>query len=219
MLPALPSLLGSLMPPLGRWSRLAAVLSLLLLTSCARWHALNTGAREPTKAPPVRAKPMSATYDDAEYAPYREIGSGRITGQAFGRSSDGTTYSAAGLGVYLSPVTSYSREWYRRTVLRGDSLSNFDPRARSFITRTVAGTDGDFYFDHLPAGEYYVISWINWDEPDGEGGSSYRKICVGSSVRLSAGADVDVVLEPISLWNGWRRAWYPAVPDTSILAR
>ena len=206
------------MPPLGRW--LAVPAALLLLSSCASWRELNSGPRQPTTTRPApRLKTMVATYDDAEYAPYREMGSGRITGQAFGRSSDGATYSGAGLGVYLSPVTKYSREWYQRTVLRGDSLSNFDPRARSFITRTVAGIDSDFFFDHLPAGEYYVVSWISWEEADREGSVVGRKVCVGSTVRLEAGAAVDVVLEPVSNWNGWRRTWYPAIADTAIVGR
>jgi len=204
------------MPPLGRWFQFAAVLlALLLLASCARWHALNTGPRQPPPRPAPRPTPMVTPYDDAEYARYREPGTGRITGQAFARSSDGVTYSAAGQGVYISPVTSYSREWYRRTVLRGDSIANFDPRARGFVTRTVADIDGEFFFAQLPAGEYYVVSWVSWTESDGES-TTPRRVCLGRQVRLDEGASVDAVLEPVSLWNPSRRVWYPTVPDTLV---
>jgi len=108
-------------------------------------------------------KKRLATFDPAEYERYQVAGTGSIEGQAFLVRDDGVPVPAAGRTIFCNPVTSYSTEFYNRWVLNYEVLEDADPRAdAAAFWKTTGDAEGRFRFDGLPAGEYYVYSWINW---------------------------------------------------------
>lgn len=117
-------------------------------------------------------KARVTTFDPAEYAPYREKGTGVVAGQAFVRTAGGRVVTAAGREVYLYPATKDAEEWYQRSVIGEEQLEAMqEPGAREAVTstrrKTLADADGRFTFEGLPAGDYYVTSLITWEVPVG----------------------------------------------------
>ena len=108
-----------------------------------------------------------AAFNPEEYEPYARAGTGAIVGQAFLVRDDGIPVPAAGRTVFCNPVTTYSTEFYNRWVVGYEVLEESDPRAdEAPFWKTTGDVDGRFRFEGLPAGEYYVYSWINWQAID-----------------------------------------------------
>lgn len=103
----------------------------------------------------------------------------------------GGVVKGAGREVVLVPVTAYSTEWYDRLVVKYENLTEADDRAKSNSRTVQANGDGDFEFDGLPAGEYYLACWINWQVPSGygsttEGGIAHAKVTVSEGQTSKA---------------------------------
>lgn len=153
---------------MGRTSSIVALLAAVLLAGC-------TGS--------LKRQPYGAQFISDEYAPYERVGTGRLVGQAFLVQRSGFVVKGAGRTVMLVPVTSISTEWYEKYVVNGIEMQDADDRARQFSRVTQANGDGDFAFEGLPAGEYYVTCLINWQIPAGnitttEGGIACAKVTV-----------------------------------------
>jgi len=110
-------------------------------------------------------QPRQATFVQAEYDPYAGKGSGSIAGQAFLKTRAGDVKFGAGETVNLNPVTSYSTEWFERAVLAGEALETPDERAAPYRRSCIADGSGQFRFEQLPAGEYYLACPIVWEYP------------------------------------------------------
>ena len=67
--------------------------------------------------------------------------------------------------MYLKPATTYSTEWFRREVVDGKTLSPPDARATPFGRSTKANENGEFCFDDLPSGHYYLAACTRWERP------------------------------------------------------
>ena len=108
--------------------------------------------------------PRQASFDPQEYAPYAKAGHGTITGQVSLKNVDGAVTSGGGCKeVFLEPVTSYSSEWIERAVMRNETLSAPDSRAITYRRTTSTDGLGNFRFDKLPAGSYYVSCMMQYD--------------------------------------------------------
>ena len=59
----------------------------------------------------------------------------------------------AGNEAYLNPVTSYSTEWYRVSVVGGRSLRKPNRKALAYNRVTRADGKGKFCFENIPAGK------------------------------------------------------------------
>lgn len=141
-------------------------------------------------------QPRKATLDLNEYEPYGRAGNATVQGEAFLVRQDGVVVPAAGCDIHLVPVTAYSTEFYERTVKKGEDLETADQRVRPFTRTTVGNSLGHFTFTDLPAGDYYVYTWIIWKAYDSNryvgiyeyntGGSVYDKIHVsdGQTVKV-----------------------------------
>lgn len=203
-------------------SRHALLLGLGLLAviaGCASWRELNSGhstAVQAGKAPSSR----TAHFVPEEYAPYSGAGDAVITGQAFTKNSRGDVKFGAGDTVTLEPITSYSKEWWQRTALRGEDLEAADPRASAFTRVATADAEGRFKFDELPAGEYYVDCRITWEARSSTLKDAYMEtqgVCVGKRIHVDTGESVDAVLVPVSTLDTVdgsgcayaRRGWIP----------
>ena len=102
-------------------------------------------------ANPIRIR---APFIESEYAPFREPGSGSISGAVALNGAEG----GAGRTVYLDPATTYSAEWFDQMV-RGHGVNYMAPvdgRFLSYRRAAVADGSGRFEFRELPAGEYFL---------------------------------------------------------------
>lgn len=166
---------------MSRYARLFLRLALLGTVGCA----LNKG--------PVDRR---AQFDPQEYAPYDQPGTSAVEGQAFLRTPGGVRYGA-GSEVYLSPVTSYSKEWWSQATVRDVKFSSgADSRASKYTKVAVADLEGRFSFAELPAGDYFLVSSVFWAVPDSDGlrltGSR-----VGRQVHVGPGQRVTVALDEL----------------------
>lgn len=106
--------------------------------------------------------PRMATFNAGEYAPYANPGTGSISGQAFLKTLGGEVRYGAGNEVYMNPVTSYSTEWFQETVMKNRTLKPADPRTEQFHWMVVADGMGNFKFENVADGDYYIVCPITW---------------------------------------------------------
>lgn len=138
--------------------------------------------------------PRLAVFNEAEYAPYVGEGTVSIYGDAFLKTRGGDVKKGAGNEVFLNPVTSYSTEWFERTIIGGQPLEAADPRALKYHRKTRADGDGKFEFEKLPPGEYYLACFISWEIPGPYGSAQSTGGWVYAKVKLVPGERKKVVL-------------------------
>lgn len=145
---------------------------------------------------PVR-KGERIAFPTGEYSliAKKETGTATVTGQAFMRTRGGDVKVAAGSVVFLSPVTTYSLDWYNRSYLGGVQLSEPDPRLHDYTSRTTADGFGRFKFKNVPAGEFFVSSSVTWEAPTGYNGmlQTHGGI-VANRFWVEEGKDVEVIV-------------------------
>jgi len=106
--------------------------------------------------------PRRVPFNEADFAAYRGAGSSTVTGQLIVTSSDGETHIGDGTHVTLLPVTPYTKEMVDREIGNGENLAGSDPRLRPYVRLVTTDGQGNFVFDHLPAGEYFVCGLGEW---------------------------------------------------------
>ncbi len=111
--------------------------------------------------PNITTYTIVTPFDESEFAPYLGDGNATIQGQAFLKTRGGDVRFAAGNTVTLIPYTSYSREIWQAS-LRGDVIYNKNPRWDKYLRKVVADGFGNFEFNNIPAGEYYIECPIFW---------------------------------------------------------
>ncbi len=168
--------------------------------------ALLLGAGGCTSAGP-RVLDRQTAYDPLEYEAYRGHGTAELAGQAVARTREGEPVFGADDSVYLFPATRYTDEWWKRTMVEGSYLADPDPRSLAFMRTTVADEEGRFRFRSLPAGEYYVVCIITWEEDLLDQRTSWQRKTtssrlhvanLGMRVHLERGQSADVRLETVS---------------------
>ena len=144
---------------------------------------------------------ISATFDPAEVAWAKEAGSNTITGNAVLRTVGGDAKTCAGLEVNLVPMSSYAKARFdvmygglSRGILPASinkQWSSTDPRYVEAARRTRCDSQGNFIFERIPDGQYYVTAMVVWGVPQQyhtstEGGVLMEKITVsgGETKRL-----------------------------------
>lgn len=140
--------------------------------------------------------------DDVKFV--KEVGSSTVTGTASLRLADGSVKGCAGFSIELLPVAAYSRERIVRTYgndQRGQILLEQDPpkfkpdepRYHDMLIKGACNQRGEFRFDQVPAGDYFVIAFIIWDDASG---STPRKTGGGvmGRIRVPPKTEVNVLL-------------------------
>jgi hypothetical protein len=150
---------------------------------------------------PVEVK---AAPDTRDVAACPSGAGSRLTGTSFSRQKNGRLVSGAGRPVYLDPATRYSAAVFRAIVEQQNKKSYFKAEKESGTVvpdaamlkcrRTVqADVDGKFTFTDVPAGSYFVSSYVSWIRPDGD--HEWLGVWNLSPVVIPAdGKAVDVVL-------------------------
>jgi hypothetical protein len=143
---------------------------------------------------------LDSTFNVDDVRWVREVGNSSVSGKAFLKLRDGSEKDCAGFNVELLPVATYSSERIFRTygnnragqVLLEDNPPQFTPDAPGYHEYVLKGTcdaAGEFRFDKVPAGDYFVMVFIIWElsglnPPVRTGGALMKRIHVNPRANL-----------------------------------
>jgi hypothetical protein len=138
--------------------------------------------------------------DDVKFV--KQSGTSTVTGSAFLRLADDTIKDCAGFNIELLPVAAYSKERIKRTygndrqgqILLEQKPPKFTPDVPEYHDMVIKGAcdrRGIFTFSNVPAGSYFVIAFIIWDDtssatPRKTGGGVMKRIGVAAGSRVEA---------------------------------
>jgi hypothetical protein len=121
------------------------------------------GCAAPNAEPVNQVHKRTRIFDPDEYRQFDLPGTGVIEGQAFLLTRGGDVKHGAGKEVTLRPKTMYSTEEQLMRFTVGMAIEKPDPRESKYIRKTKADAFGNFRFERLPAGEYYLSCPIFWE--------------------------------------------------------
>lgn len=161
-------------------------------------------------APAVAKKkvvaPMVATFSVDDIAWAQKGGTATINGSALMRTVGGDVKTCAAQAVNLIPDSPYARERMTRmfggpdgagymAARRVPPLPPADSAYASAVKQDVCDSQGNFTFDHLAAGKYYVTAQVTWGIP-----TRYFTMTEGGMLMMpvvvTEGATKKVVLTP-----------------------
>ena len=120
-------------------------------------------------------------FNEREFASYAGRGSGTVEGViAVNAEDDGELHVGAGSYLTLLPVTSYTTEMVDREIRDGENLTSSDSRLRAYVRGATADDGGNFVFNDVPAGEYYLTGLVEWYVADD---AQYQWACETISVK------------------------------------
>ena len=134
--------------PLFR-ARFALLLLPLLLSSCL--------------LPLIIRAPPHVPFNESEFAGYGAPGSASVSGQLV-VSIEGTSYIGSGSSITLVPVTAYTQEMVDRELGNGALLVSADRRLKQYVRKTRADSNGNFTFQQVPAGQYFVAGLAGYTD-------------------------------------------------------
>jgi hypothetical protein len=141
---------------------------------------------------------------EAEFAKAR--GAGTVKGQLFLRRKDGVVVYGAGSEVRLVPRTAHSEEAVTNSFKGGklrlemDYVSaaelRLDPGLEAYSKRIKADGQGNFTFEGVPPGRYFVLGRVSWCAPGAYGSCNKQGGEIMESLELK-GADrvITVVMD------------------------
>ncbi|MCJ0804021.1 hypothetical protein [Vibrio vulnificus] len=160
--------------------RILAIITIALLSACSMTSKTQIIER--------------ITFPAHEYEALNKTGNATVSGQVFMKTRGGDIKYGAGSKVWLNPKTSYSDQWYSVTLsnrfqvdgLGFKKLSDADSRLSGYIIDTQADGFGNFTFNNVPAGEYYLTSGVTWEAPGGslQGGLVVKLVSVNDGDNL-----------------------------------
>lgn len=116
--------------------------------------------------PVQQATPRLQVFNEADHAWALEKGTSIVIGEAFLRTRGGGIHTGAGRLVGLIPATPYTTEVYERQFIPRASLTPpIDKRLDHYSRFATADSRGEFRFEQLPAGTYYLECLITWEVP------------------------------------------------------
>jgi hypothetical protein len=138
------------------------------------------------RLPPDDIEPMPQKLFDLEaHAPFIEKGEARIRGQAFLRQRGGGVVTCAGSVVALAPATEYFSSIRSGNLF----LVPYKGEAEKFMRTTQCDAQGNFVFEGLPPGRYFVTTSVGWTVADQPQGGSLVK-----TVQIEALSDQSILL-------------------------
>lgn len=125
-------------------------------------------------------------FDPAAANFIKVSGGSKLKGNSFLRRKGGEVVLCSGYEVYMWPVTDYSSEvmlyWFgsdteghmsanfltfdpelERSISIQPYYSELDPQFRDYQRTTQCDSSGNFEFSNLSAGEYFVVTRVEWE--------------------------------------------------------
>ena len=138
---------------------------------------------------------MRVVFDPGEAKQLLQPGRNTIKGNAFLRQTGGGVVTCAGATVYLVPATAYAKE--RIAVLYGSSnFAGYDLRTRfnpdspeyvSLVHTTRCDSQGNFVFERVADGEFFIRTVVTWRVGyDDQGGSLIHRVSVDGGQTVNA---------------------------------
>jgi hypothetical protein len=131
-------------------------------------------------------------FPQEEYNRLARTGNATIKGSISIIDATGQRIYGKQTRLYLNPVTSYSRQWYRESYLGGKKMAKADPRLFNYLKFTTSDKSGHFAFYGVPAGSYYVIGVVRCGQECGY--DTPQNIRVAKEVSVGSGGTVEVDL-------------------------
>ena len=140
---------------------------------------------------PATEVPISAPFNKSDVAWFNGTGAGTLEGSAFLRTKGGAVKTCAGYDVQLLPYSAYAAE--RMRFIYGSDTSGYligprrawkftpdEPEFYKSLKKAVCDANGEFEFEALPAGDYYIIANVTWDigKVFDEGGKLMQKVSI-----------------------------------------
>lgn len=145
--------------------------------------------------------PVLSEFDSVGW--FESKGKGTIKGNAKFKSKSGEVRFGGTFGIELMPTSAYTVE--RLTKIYNNSESGFvhvldgvprfipDPLGYHKTRKTTCDENGDFEFNNLPDGTYYVIAFMIWDVESPE--SNIKKDGGGVMKRITLGENESLTIE------------------------
>jgi hypothetical protein len=129
-------------------------------------------------------------------------GNSTVTGTASIKLADGTIKNCAGFNMELLPIAAYSKERIVRTygndqqgqILLEQNPPKFIPDVPEYHDTLIKGAcdeHGEFRFSNVPAGDYFVMAFIIWEDTSGAtprkiGGAAMKRVHVAANSQVEA---------------------------------
>jgi hypothetical protein len=119
----------------------------------------------------ITAPQITTPFDESAFQPFVGKGTSTISGQAFQKTVSGEVRYGAGDTVSLIPVTPYTTEMTSAWLHNFNQLRpHADPRLQQYIREVIADGNGNFEFQNIPVGDYYIVCPIFWRAGNQYGG-------------------------------------------------
>jgi hypothetical protein len=100
------------------------------------------------------------TFPVSEYKHLARTGKGTVKGTIYIRDAYDKRIVGANTRLYLNPITSYSKQWYKESYIGGYKMEKADDRLFNYLRFTASNSDGKFAFYGVPTGSYYLIGTV-----------------------------------------------------------
>jgi hypothetical protein len=107
------------------------------------------------------ASTHQVVFDESAFKGSGPSGSATVTGRAYAVYR-GDEYTASDEVVEVLPVNAYTTEMVQGGLLTGHPMQS-DPRLTKYRRSVTSDANGNFVIRRVPAGEYYVISFAEWE--------------------------------------------------------
>jgi Ca2+/Na+ antiporter len=135
---------------------------------------------------------LKNNFDKNEVKWFKSKGNGNIKGNAKFKSKNGELRFGEGFGIELLPFSLYTEERLGKIyknkksgfVYVEDGVSKFIPNPEGYhdTIKTSCDKEGNFEFNNLPSGNYYVIAFMIWENQNVKtGGALMKKIVLSKS--------------------------------------
>jgi len=138
---------------------------------------------------------QTVAFNEADYKFSETTGTAVIHGHAFVRSDTGVKHGAAGIQVFLVPLTDYTDE--RSKIMQsGKDPAPADPRLERYTKTVVGDWGGEFKFEGLPAGTFLIFCRIDWERqlPNGHRRDGYGGFYALAKAQIKNGEHKSVVV-------------------------
>jgi len=98
------------------------------------------------------------TFPVSEYKHLAQTGKGTVKGTIYVRDAYDKRVVGANTRLYLNPVTSYSKQWYKESYIGGYKMEKADSRLFNYLRFTASDNTGKFAFYGVPTGSYYLMA-------------------------------------------------------------
>jgi hypothetical protein len=134
-------------------------------------------------------------FDPAEYKFVKLNGDCEISGTILAPQRTGADKLCSGCAITLNPATSYSEEFYIKTVQNGIPIDEADIRVLKYIRTAISDDSGRFVFKNIAKGKHYLYSPVIYEIRNPTGGYTKMSGYVYKTVFFRKGQKLDVILK------------------------